>query len=300
MNNFLKKAAYLLFTGILLITAATWLSGCGEDEKIEPPTVKLAQHATFGDILTDDEGRTLYFYARDAKGDPSACTGGCLNRWPVFYRDKVVVTGGTALSLSDFGTIGAGATLQTTYKGWPLYYFAPAGDNILEAAGEVGGDNYNSGRVWFVAKPDYAIMIVNTQLVGNNAKNYTVTAGTSTTLGTYVEGTGNTFYFTDDKGNTLYLYTEDKNNINTYTSAGLNNNAGWPIFHRTSTKFPSIVNASDFASITVQGAAQQLTYKGWPLYYYGDDKARGINKGVSVPNPGVWPVVFTTTIAAPN
>ena len=33
-----------------------------------------------------------------------------------------------------------------------------------------------------------------------------------------------------------------------------------------------------------------MTYKGWPLYYYGTDSLRGNTLGVSVPGPGIWPV----------
>ena len=43
-------------------------------------------------------------------------------------------------------------------------------------------------------------------------------------------------------------------------------------------------------SIEVFGRVQ-LTYNGWPLYYFGQDgQTRGFNKGISFPTPGVWPV----------
>ncbi|MGI8635373.1 MAG: hypothetical protein ACR2KZ_08215 [Segetibacter sp.] len=36
-----------------------------------------------------------------------------------------------------------------------------------------------------------------------------------------------------------------------------------------------------------------MTYKGWPMYYFGaDSMKRGLNKGVSVPAPGVWPAIM--------
>jgi predicted lipoprotein with Yx(FWY)xxD motif len=44
---------------------------------------------------------------------------------------------------------------------------------------------------------------------------------------------------------------------------------------------------------------KQLTYKGWPLYYYGTDAGvMGSNKGVSVPVPGRWPVAVKDMAAA--
>jgi len=56
---------------------------------------------------------------------------------------------------------------------------------------------------------------------------------------------------------------------------------------------------SQFGSITVFGK-KQLTFKGWPLYYFGQNgTTRGNNKGVSVPTPGIWLVLFQNIQAAP-
>jgi hypothetical protein len=54
-----------------------------------------------------------------------------------------------------------------------------------------------------------------------------------------------------------------------------------------------------FGTIDVFGK-KQLTYNGWPLYYFGDDEgAVGANKGVSVPKPGIWPIAAKDIAAAP-
>jgi hypothetical protein len=61
---------------------------------------------------------------------------------------------------------------------------------------------------------------------------------------------------------------------------------------------PSILDKSMFGSIAVFGKPQ-LTFKGWPMYFFGADGGiKGSNKGVSV-GPGAWPVENTTTVAAP-
>ena len=245
-------------------------------------SVKLADNATFGKILTDSDDMTLYFFSLDTK-DTSECTSaGCLGAWPIYYEETITVD--TGLDASDFATIDrADGEKQTTYKGWPLYYFAND-----TAAGDTNGDDVNN--VWYVAKPDYSLMYVSAQLVGSDGVNY---------LGDYTEGDGATPYIVDIEGNTLYAFAPDKKDTNTYTEPDFSNDPVWPIVEITLDKIPSVLNADDFGTIDVFGRTQ-LTYKGWPLYYFGGDSVRGDNKGVSVPTPGVWPIVNVDTPMAPE
>jgi uncharacterized surface protein with fasciclin (FAS1) repeats len=234
--------------------------------------VKIAETASKGKVITDSNGRTLYFFARDAKGT-SLCTGGCLNNWPIFYAENILA--GAGLNPADFGTIDRGSgVMQTTYKGWPLYYHV----NDTEP-GNMNGEGL-IGR-WFVAKPDYSIMIVDNQLTGLNGVNY---------KGDYTPGDEVIQYFTDEKGVTLYTRKLDNYNLNKFTRPDFSNNGVWPIYEETEIIIPSVLNSADFGVINVHGR-NQLTYKGWPLYYFGQDMmVRGNNKGVSVPVPGTWPV----------
>ncbi|HKZ37736.1 MAG TPA: hypothetical protein VJ184_08810 [Chryseolinea sp.] len=253
----------------------------------EQPTVMLKNDPALGNILTDNQGRTLYFFARETKGT-SACVGDCLKRWPIFYVEALVLPTGDPLLEADFGTIGDGASKQRTYKGRPLYYYSPTNDTVIEPAGQTAGNAF--GNVWYVAKPDYSLMVASAQLVGLDGKNYT---------NAYVEGNGNTRYFTDAAGRTLYLFTNDKKSTNTFTTANFSNDAAWPIFHVTIDRLPTGMNAADFSEINVHGR-MQLTYKGWPIYYFGQDTNKGDNKGVSVPVPGKWPVINGDTAEAPS
>lgn len=253
----------------------------------EQPTIMVRNDPTLGSVLTDNQNRTLYFFARETKGT-GACTGGCLNRWPIFNADEIIVPQGGILEAADFGSIGDGATKQLTYRGRPLYYYAPGNDGVIEAAGQNGGDNF--GTVWFAAKPDYSLMVASAQLIGLDGKNYT---------SAYAEGTGFTRYFTDAAGRTLYAFTNDTENTNTFTLADFSNDGAWPIFHALIEHLPTGMNADDFGEIDVHGR-KQLTYRGWPLYYFGQDTAQGDNKGVSVPTPGKWPVVTNDTAPAPQ
>ncbi|WP_218029213.1 hypothetical protein [Segetibacter aerophilus] len=257
------------------------------------PTIQLASSATLGTYLTDSLNNTLYYFSNDFDGK-SNCTGGCLSVWPIYYAGDNLTQSRlpTGLDIADFGTITtATGAKQTTYKTWPLYYYAPLvnGTNVRESAGETKGEGVNN--IWFVAKPDYTIMEVNAQLIGNDGKSY---------KSDYTEGTGKTLYFSDMKGVTLYAFSPDSFNVNKYTKPDFSNNATWPIYETNKAVVPSNLDKTLFGSTSVFGKTQ-LTYKGWPIYYFGPDSMkRGLNKGVSVPKPGVWPVIVKAAPTAPK
>ncbi len=246
---------------------------------IPPVDIKLSANTTFGDILVDSNGNTLYFFTKDADGN-SMCIDGCLNNWPIFYAASLDL--GEGLDEADFSSIDRGnGVMQTTYKGWPLYYFA--GDkNPDETKGE------GVGNKWFVAKPDYTIMLVDNQLTGLNNVNY---------KGDYTPGDEIVQYFTDDNGNTLYTWVNDSKNKNNFTKEDFSNNAAWPVYEEDGFVVPSTLDKQLFGTIDLFGKAQ-MTYKGWPLYFFGKDEMRGDNKGVSVPKPGIWPVAQAAMMAA--
>jgi len=248
---------------------------------LPPADIRLMENGEFGNIITDSNGNTLYFFAKDA-GGTSACEGDCIDNWPIFYAEDPSL--GEGLDPDDFGSIDRGAgQMQTTYKGWPLYYFVNDED-----PGDMNGEGLI--EAWFVAKPDYTIMLVENQLTGNDGKNY---------KSDYTEGTEVTQYFTDDKGLTLYTFINDFYNKNKFTNEDFSNNNVWPIYEEEQILIPSILNEENFGSIDVSGK-KQLTYKGWPLYYFGQDMmVRGNTKGVSVPSPGVWPVAVQDMLPAP-
>jgi len=289
-----------LLVGSLVVASVFILIQCKKSSVVvvDPLVIKLGTSTTLGSYLTDKDGNTLYFFSNDANG-ANNCTGGCITAWPIFN-----VTGltqaqlGDGLTLSDFTSITSANGGQLAYKGWPLYYYAPGG--VREASGQTTGENV--GGVWFVAKPDYTIMIANEQLAGANGKSYVVSAAN-----VYTEGTGNTKYFTDQMGRTLYIYALDMANTNNYTSTDEVKNAYWPIYETDKAVVPSALDKTLFSRITVFGK-KQLTYKGWPLYYFKSDvdangKYRGYNIGVSIgitaTSPTKWPILFKDMPAAP-
>jgi predicted lipoprotein with Yx(FWY)xxD motif len=233
-------------------------------EAVEEPTVKLSASG----IMTDKMGRTLYFFARDVMGT-SACSGGCLTRWPFFNPEEIILAAGSTLTAADFAFVGTGSTRQATYKGRPLYYYAPNNDGVIEAAGATGGDGF--GTVWFVARTDYSLMIAHD---------------------------GTTRYITDAAGRTLYLHSPDTHSVNTFSTGEPTHDANWPVFHVAideTSKLPSGMLAEDFGSITVFGSSQ-LTYRGWPMYYFIQDVAKGDKKGVNA----TWPLATSGTTVAPE
>ena len=292
------KKIYFLTMFFLMLVSGTLLLQCTKTDVVaivDPLVIKLATSATLGNIITDKAGNTLYFFANDGNG-ANNCTGGCTTAWPNFNVTGLMQSQlSDGLLLADFATITTPSGSQVTYKGWPLYYYAPGG--VRENPGQITGDGVNG--VWFVAKPDYTIMLAKEQILGVDAKNYIVSAAN-----VYSEGTGTTTYMTDLAGRTLYSFYKDSTNINKYTKSDFSNNSVWPIYETDKVVVPSIIDKSLVGSIAVFGK-KQLTYKGWPMYYYGPDvdssgKFRGYNKGVYGPLPVKWPVFFKDIPAAPK
>jgi predicted lipoprotein with Yx(FWY)xxD motif len=286
-TKLVRNLAFLLI-GIV----ASFQSGCMKsNDTTTVYDVSLSTSSTLGQYLVDKNGRSLYMFANDANGRTS-CTGGCAALWPYFtISDLSLAKLGPGLNISDFDTINVNGTVQIRYRKWPLYYYAPAAynGNALEGPGQTTGDGF--GGIWFIAKPDYSIMLANTQLIGLNGIDYT---------GNYTPGMAKTAYFTDGTGVTLYNFKLDSLNHNKFTKADFSNNSVWPIYETSVMVVPSILNKTLFGTTNVYGKTQ-LTYKGWPLYYFGtDNKVRGANKGISIPAPGaLWPVAVKDVASAP-
>ena len=130
----------LLFSLLLL---AFILFGCSSASRIY--TIDEQPIPTTGYYLTDAAGMTLY-YTTINNDDKSNTDDSELDDWPIFYTSKIVVP--PTLKRSDFGVVKTSdGKLQTTYKGWPLYYYEKD-DEPSDTIGQgVGG-------VWFLAGPN--------------------------------------------------------------------------------------------------------------------------------------------------
>lgn len=209
--------------------------------------------ADLGNFLTDDKGMALYYYDKDTKG-VSNCSGKCLENWPAFYADHITAPAG--MNAADFGTlVRADGKKQSTYKGFPLYYWV--NDKQM---GDTTGQNV--GSVWFVVDP--------AKFTGTSAANSSVKTAKSDKLGTYL---------VDSNGMALYLFTKDKADPNSCKGNCL---VQWPIYYDANLTVSADLNANDFGVLTRDDGTKQTTYKGWPLYYWFKDKNPGDTTGQNV------------------
>lgn len=132
-----KKA--LLFAMCAVLAVAFAGVALADDQAIQ-----LSGKEGIGKFLVDAKGMTLYLFKKDSPGK-SACAGPCVEKWPLFYREKVAVPAG--VNAEDFGAITRDdGKMHTTYKGMPLYYFV--GDkNPGDTAGQ------GMGGMWQVVNP---------------------------------------------------------------------------------------------------------------------------------------------------
>jgi predicted lipoprotein with Yx(FWY)xxD motif len=214
-------------------------------------TIVLEQKDGIGSYLADGNRKTLYYFAKDSI-NISTCDQACQAVWPLYYAENINIP--NSLNKADFGQIvNTEGKKQTTYKGWPLYYYEPD-----KNPGDTLGEGVND--VWFVlTDPFYTVMILNKESIGN--------------------------YFTDSKGIALYYSTKDLRG--TETTDPKSNCIGscaqtWPIFSTEKIIVPPLIDAENFQKMQTGG---QISYLGWPLYYYLPDDNNSENiKGNNINN----------------
>ncbi len=153
---------HILFLFIGLVVAGVLISGCasspyGNTTPTVTPTsttpssqytVMTSSTSQLGTFLVDGQGKTLYNFTIDSK-DKSVCTGSCIAVWPVFYASTITVP--SSLSAADFSQFQrSDGSMQTAYKGEPLYYYA--GDT--KAGDTTGQGLFQFNGYWYVVPPD--------------------------------------------------------------------------------------------------------------------------------------------------
>ncbi len=123
----------------LTTTSSTTVVSTTTSTATGPFTVNLAYKAGTGLYLTNASAFTLYFRATDPGNGTSTCTGSCVTTWPLFYSAGPI-TVPPGLSASSFGlATRTDGKMQTTYNGYPLYYYVND-----KAAGQITGQGHGN------------------------------------------------------------------------------------------------------------------------------------------------------------
>lgn len=223
--------------------------------------IRLAQSELFDGYLTDGAGRALYMYTGDVAGSrETACLDACADDWPTF--DVPQAKPEAAIDADAIARFHRqDGAWQTTYHGHPLYYRASE-----EQTHDVTGDGVDAH--WFVARDYLAFM----------AASHTFTpAGGDSPMGSFL---------TDGFGRTLYLCLSDQPGTDTtepITSCDEQCIVTRPIFDASETSrttlLPSALPAAALNDLVRSDGSLQLTYRGWPLYFFTGDTLAGSTEG---------------------
>ncbi len=228
--------------------------GEGEGGAGPAPTITMQTSPFVGTYLADGAGRTLYVYGVDLPGDcradnapKSRCEADCLTSWPLFDAGARVL--GPGLSDDGFGAIQRTDGLwQTTYFGWPLYYYKS--DLTL---GQMTGQG--KGKTWHVAETTPASIVIMKE--------------------------GAVKYLADGSGRTLYVSAADTAGSAPVSQCGAACLQAFERFHQSNPSLVPSLEQQDFSVFLAGGAELQLAFKGQPLYRARTDVKAGDTTGTA-------------------
>jgi predicted lipoprotein with Yx(FWY)xxD motif len=231
----------------------------GEGGAGPAPTITLLTSPFVGPYLADGAGRTLFVYGNDLPGDcradnppQSRCEADCLVSWPIFDAGPRIL--GPGLTDVGFGSIQRSDGLwQTTYFGWPLYYYK---SDLLP--GQLGGQG--KGKTWHVAETTPASIVIMKE--------------------------GAVKYLADGAGYTLYVSAADTAGSGSEDPVSTCSGECLEKFERFHQKSPSIVPSleqQDFSVFVSDDHELQLAFRGQPLYRARTDDRAGNTTGTATP-----------------
>lgn len=111
-------------------------------------TVVTTGDSEFGVMLFDDRGQAIYLFDRERTSTPG-CYDQCAAAWPPVITEGAPQAGGAADPALLGTTQRTDGSVQVTYAGHPLYFYAN------EGPGEVLCHNvFLNGGLWFVVTPE--------------------------------------------------------------------------------------------------------------------------------------------------
>ena len=111
-------------------------------------TVVTTGDSEFGEMLFDDRGQAIYLFDRERTSTPD-CYDECAAAWPPVLSDGTPQAGGAADPALLGTTQRTDGSVQVTYAGHPLYFYAN------EEPGEVLCHNvFLNGGWWYVVTPE--------------------------------------------------------------------------------------------------------------------------------------------------
>ena len=230
----------------------------------------VADVADIGQVLTDQNGMTLYRFDKDtAKPPKSNCDGDCAKAWPPLLSTGDVQVQGVDKSLVGKVTRSDG-TEQITVGGWALYRYAKD-----TKAGDATGQGV--GGAWYAANAK-----------GGKAGQAAAAgseAGAVKLSASNIDGLGEAIV--DQNGMTLYLFTKDTKK----KASACNGDCAktWPpVLSKGKVELQGI-DSKLLGSIKRQDGTEQVTVGGWPVYNFSKDLKPGDANGMG--GNGTWFVI---------
>ncbi|WP_104203239.1 hypothetical protein [Billgrantia saliphila] len=129
-------------------------------EPVDQAKLTVSEKEPYGRYLTNQDGKSLYMFDRDEQdGDYSTCEESCAIAWPPYTTEDTPAASG-GVEDDRLGVIERDdGTLQVTYEGWPLYFFARdvyPGDALGQSVEHMGGH-------WYLLSPDGEPIVAETR-----------------------------------------------------------------------------------------------------------------------------------------
>jgi len=243
-------------------------ASAGQGQAGPATSVKVMTNPTFGPILTDPNGLSLYTFILDAS-NTSNCYNACANAWPpALVQGNVVAPAGLP------GTLGSAprtdGSMQLTYQGWPLYTFLRDSQ-----PGQTSGDgSLNAGGLWPIA----------------------VTGAVTPTI-QFTQDQQGQYILTNSSGMTLYTHANDPQDQSLCTAPCTTN---WPPAAVTGDLVMGAGLSRVVSKLTRDDGSVQLTYMHHPLYAFAKDKQPGDEMGQGLNGfGGEWDVALMQVKPAP-